>query len=675
MELGDSQASGVRLVPSGLQVGDVTVPLHAGAVHYWRLDPRDWHAALSTVKRLGVRLVDTYVPWSVHEIVPGEFDWGRRNPRLDVVSFLRAAEQVGLLAIARPGPHVNAELTRFGLPERIVWDRDCQARSPKGHPVVLPAPPLGFPVPSYASRAFRAEAEEWLRSVSRVLGPLCWPRGPVVLLQIDNEGALYFRDGVYDQDYHPDALETYRHFVQARYQTVEHLRESYGDPSLRFEKLEPPRAATFTTPRDLTAHLDWAEFQEGLVPGALEWMRDALLHSGCRGIPTSHNLPPGDGASVLDPGRLAASVDLIGIDYYHRASPLQRAVIARRTTELAARCVASGQPTFACELGTGFPPYIPPLSSRDCLFTALTALAYGLRGFNLFMAVDRDRWVGAPIDRRGRRRPEAGDWERLVTALDRIGFAELERFVEVAVVVPRSQRRLARVLNAFGAVPPTVFELGGGGAIDACFEDDWKEGGPVVVEAARFLERLEGALESRRIPFERVSGDVFEHTPARRPWTVLVCGGMLEESLLEAVQGAWDSMLPLTVGPRPVTRGPRMQPLAASLEVPVGLTVPPYVGDDMGRISDLLEVAQQQLGLGTLQAEPAEISIELHRRKTGEPAALFVINPSDHEVEACVAAAGTEVATDALDGQNYHARLGRLELRLQPRSVRMLELR
>jgi len=118
-----------------------------------------------------------------------------------------------------------------------------------------------------------------------------------------------------------------------------------------------------------------------------------------------------------------------------------------------------------------------------------------------------------------------------------------------------------------------------------------------------------------------------------------------------------------------------MQPLAASLEVPVGLTVPPYVGDDMGRISDLLEVAQQQLGLGTLQAEPAEISIELHRRKTGEPAALFVINPSDHEVEACVAAAGTEVATDALDGQNYHARLGRLELRLQPRSVRMLELR
>jgi beta-galactosidase len=404
-------------------------------------------------------------------------------------------------------------------------------------------------------------------------------------------------------------------------------------------------------------------------------MRDALLQSGCQGIPTSHNLPLGDGASVLDPGRLEAAVDLIGIDYYHRASPAQRTVIARRTTELAARCVAGERPTFACELGTGFPPYIPPLSSRDCLFTALTALAYGLRGFNLYIAVDRDLWIGAPLDRRGRRRPQAGDWERLLTALNRIGFAELERSVEVAVVVPRSHRRLARVLNAFGAVPPAVFDLSGGGAVDSCFEDEWKEDGPVVVEVARFVERLEGALESRRIPFELVSGDVFERAPARRPWSVVACGGALEESLRETVQSAWDSLVPLTIGPRPVTRDAQMRPLNATLEVPEGLPVPPYVAANSGLIGELLDVARERLALGTLQAEPAEISVELHRRKTGEPAALFIINPSDHDVNASVSAAGAEVATDALDGQDYSARLGRLELRLLARSVRMLELR
>jgi beta-galactosidase len=99
------------------------------------------------------------------------------------------------------------------------------------------------------------------------------------------------------------------------------------------------------------------------------------------------------------------------------------------------------------------------------------------------------------------------------------------------------------------------------------------------------------------------------------------------------------------------------------------------VADDSGLIGELLDVAQARLALGTLQAEPAEISVELHRRKTGEPAALFVINPSDHDVDASVSAAGAEVATDALDGQDYHARLGRLELRLLARSVRMLELR
>ena len=34
------------------------------------------------------------------------------------------------------------------------------------------------------------------------LSPLLYPAGPIVLLQVDNEGALYFRDGAYDQDYH-----------------------------------------------------------------------------------------------------------------------------------------------------------------------------------------------------------------------------------------------------------------------------------------------------------------------------------------------------------------------------------------------------------------------------------------------------------------------------------------
>jgi beta-galactosidase len=131
-----------------------------------------WRPALDELRKLGARFVDTYVPWSVHELARGVFDFGRKDPRLDIVHFLRLAGEVGLFAILRPGPHINAELTHFGIPERVVWDDACQARSAARGRVILPIPPLAFPVPSYSSAAFHAEAAKWLEAVARELAPV-----------------------------------------------------------------------------------------------------------------------------------------------------------------------------------------------------------------------------------------------------------------------------------------------------------------------------------------------------------------------------------------------------------------------------------------------------------------------------------------------------------------------
>ena len=141
-------------------------------------------------------------------------DLGSHDPRLDVGGFIDRAAELGLFVIARPGPHINAELTNFGIPERVVWDPACQARSPEQNPVLLPMLPAAFPVPSYASNVFHDEVARYFRELGKVLAPRIYPRGPIVLLQVDNEGALYFRDGVYDQDYHPDAIRLYRDFIR-----------------------------------------------------------------------------------------------------------------------------------------------------------------------------------------------------------------------------------------------------------------------------------------------------------------------------------------------------------------------------------------------------------------------------------------------------------------------------
>ena len=51
------------------------------------------------------------------------------------------------------------------------------------------------------------------------------------------------------------------------------------------------------------------------------------------------------------------------------------------------RCEGRAVPPFAAEIGTGFPPFFPPIAEDDSLYTLMCALAYGLRGYNLYMAV------------------------------------------------------------------------------------------------------------------------------------------------------------------------------------------------------------------------------------------------------------------------------------------------
>src|SRR6185369_12051963 len=84
----------VEVHPHGLLLrggSDTVLPLWAGAMHYWRHSPEQWAPCLDAMKAMGLRFVDTYVPWGVHEISEGRFDFGENYARLDVARFLRLA--------------------------------------------------------------------------------------------------------------------------------------------------------------------------------------------------------------------------------------------------------------------------------------------------------------------------------------------------------------------------------------------------------------------------------------------------------------------------------------------------------------------------------------------------------------------------------------------------------
>jgi beta-galactosidase len=690
---------GVRLSPGGVEIGGALVPLIAGSVHYWRLDPRDWRACLQSTKQLGLRLIDLFVPWSVHELGPGQFEFGQRDPRRDLGAFLRLAHELGLRVIVRPGPHINAEITGFGIPERVLWDPGCQARSPRNNRVMLPALPYAFPVPSYASNAFHDEVARYFNALGPVLEPHLHPAGPVVLLQVDNEGALYFRDSAYDQDYHPDAVALYRDFLRDKYRTIEALESAYakkpgsasrpppasGAGGVRREAQEPLRFATILPPvgfdaesaSELARHLDWCEFHEHLLETALGRFARALAVAGIDGLPTMHNLPMGHEATPLNAARVTRAVDLVGLDYYATASPKSRAIIARRTSELAVRCEALGLPPFASEMGAGFPPFFPPLDERDSAFVVMAALAYGLRGYNVYMAVERDRWIGAPIDRRGRARPFAGFWRQLAAALEATGFHGLRRPAPVRIVVPRTERRLARAMHAFGPLKGSFFAILDLGARERCIEDDLGLGYPLAVESDTFVRAFEEALDVRGVPYAHVGGEDRDLSLEGARWIVCATSGGLNPELFARLEEAASGGALITIGPREPAFDGAFRPLPRPYDLDrlrgLGQRLPALVQDDPAAANAAVARAIEALGLPTFACDPDTVFAAVHEDASGAPKVLFLLNPGEADVVARVALSAAR-ATDVLEEETFEVRRGVLEARLMPRTVRMLAL-
>jgi beta-galactosidase len=666
----------VALHPHGLDLAPTgatpeILPLYAGTMHYWRHHPPEWGPGLDAMKAMGLRLLDTYVPWGVHELEEGVFDFGEKNPHLDVVKFLRMAEERGLKVVLRPGPHINGELTHFGLPDRVVWDRACQALTPKKNPVMLPMIPLAFPVPSYASSVFHQEVARWFEAVGEVLSPLRHPDGPIVLLQVDNEGALYFRDGPYDQDWHPDALGLYRNFLRAKYGSPKKLRDAYGQPALSFATVEPPVRFDATSADELCPHMDWMEFHEHLLATGMITMARALDQAGLGELPTMHNFPMGESATPLNSSRITEGIDLVSLDYYHPADPAAHMTVMRRTTELAVRCEGDDAPPYGAEVGAGFPPFFAPLDEEDSLYALMAAMAYGLRGFNLYMAVERDRWIGAPIDPHGSPRPFADRYHALTRALDKTQFHTLRRRAPVRLVVPRSLRRLARATHAFGPMTPALFNVLGGGFRESVLEDDFGLGTSATMGAEAFLRAFERALIARGVPFAYAGGEAFATSTKGAQWIVCATSGGVKPDLVAELRKAAAGGARVTIGPHVPDRDGSMRKLDVPLDVS-GLEVETL--DEITRADALVARRIEELALPTYAVDPEDVHIAVHEDALGIPRVAMVMNPTANEAHALVSIAGAKSLADAVAtaAPRIARTRGAFEIVVPARTVRML---
>jgi beta-galactosidase len=638
--------------PEGQDGRDRRVPFYAGAMHYWRVEPVRWAACLATMRNLGLTIVETYVPWRVHEPAPGQRAWDRER---DLGRFLDAARAAGLAVVLRPGPHINAELTSFGMPDHVLAEPGCQARTASGSPVWLPSPPRAWPVPSYASAAFRDRVCGWYASFAEVVRPYLAPDGPVVAIGIDNEAQMFFRLGAYDHDYHPDAIAAWR--------------EASGLDG------EPPRA---WDPGDAARCISWVRFKDQYIAHALGAFGRSLDEVGLAGVARFHNLPPGHGLYDLR-GIQRAIGGPVGIDAYTPREGFREL----RQRALAAVGNASPLPV-AFEVGVGFAPWLPPLDGgddpdreRDQL---LSLLAAGIRGFNLFMAVERDRYYGAAIDKAGRLEPHAGWIRTLVAALDEIDWPSLRRAVAIAVVDTHADDRFGLASCAIDPMTPVVSELlglGAGGAAEL-------GGDPAAITQRRWHAAIARALDAARVPYTIVDESVGEDELAGHASLAAVIAPTLDRidrGLAHTLRALAEhpprrKRVVVVIGPGTPAHDELGQPLADAVPRRVGRLMAGSLDDIAGLATDLGRLAAGSPAISDDAWElerPEGVQAYAHADASGAVRVVFVASDLAKPATAVLRVGG---AAHTLRDPFSHERIpvddGRAAIALPPRGVRML---
>ena len=622
----------------GLNAGGRSTPVYAGAMHYWRVPASSWARCLAGMHQLGLTLVETYVPWRVHEPEKGERVWSDDR---DLAKFLRTARAEGLSVMLRPGPHINAELTSFGMPDWLLADPACQARTAYDTPAWLPAPPRAFPVPSYASTTFRGHVRQWFAQVAEVIAPFVGD--PVLAVGIDNEAQMFFRPGAFDLDYHPDALAWWR--------------ETSG-------YAEPPRA---WSAGDAERCVCWLQFKDEYIARALGDFAGMLDDVGLGGLARFHNLPPGH-FGLTDLRAIQRAIGgPVGVDAY--TPRVNFPTLRRRVAALVGN--ASPLP-LVLEAGIGFAATLPPLDEldepnrdRDHL---LTLLACGARGFNLYMAVERERWYGAAIDTQGRIERDASWLPPLLAALAEVDWPSLRREPRIALVDVRADARFGLATSLIDPVTPVLTEaldLGPGGAAELGTDAG-------AIAARRWLEAIAAALETARVAYAIVSESADEDELARYRAVVVPTLDRCDRALWQRLHALADSKRAIVViGPSTPTHDEFDRALELPAPRRIGRLKAGSLDDPRGLAVDLAALAGDT-GDTWQFSRDGDPAVYAYSDASGAARAVFVISDAATPVTAVLHAdERARSLRDAITGEVVRIVDGCATIALTRRAVRM----
>jgi beta-galactosidase len=261
----------------------------------------------------------------------------------------------------------------------------------------------------------------------------------------------------------------------------------------------------------------------------------------------------------------------------------------------------------------------------------------------------------------------------------RTSFFTLTRRTPVRILTPRTERRLARVMHAFGPITGAFFSVAGKGARESVSEQDLGLGYPLGIESDSFTRTFEAALEARGVPFACIGGEDRDVSLEGARWIVCATSGGLNPTLFRRLVEVTAAGARVTLGPRePAFDGayrPLVEPLDLGLLRGAHDDVPVLLEDDPAAADAAVSRAIADLGLPTWACDPDGIFATVHEDAAGRERVVFLLNPGEGDVVARVHLGGGALrAVDVLDEGVFEIKRGALEVRLTPRAVRMLAL-
>lgn len=313
--------------------------IYGGELQYFRMDPAAIPARLALCRQASYRVIQTYVPWNVHEFLPGVFDFsGQTHPVLpndhhldpfeiedpitgtssggtdgrlgilcntDLTGFLTECDRLGFKLILRPGPFISDEWRNGGVPDWLLetapesmymYGPDGTALTP-GAPFSAPPPVAAaaggmsefyFPSPSYSSPVYQQAVATWMAVFARYVAPWLATRGgPVIAVQVDDETCDYYHFGPFETDYNPAALAEF------------HRRH----PGISVPRGWPAQSAGIAALRPALAWQQWKGQQ------IADWLARlaANLRAGSVDVPIIHEIE----LSLGPPADLAADAEQV----------------------------------------------------------------------------------------------------------------------------------------------------------------------------------------------------------------------------------------------------------------------------------------------------------------------------------------------------------------------------